>query len=222
MSLQPHRAASSGRPCIRWFAVLLVAAVVLTKPAATARARTERPLDPGLRALTLAAVGVVYLQIVFGAFLTHAGWLMLHLAGAAAVFVLVPIVTAQLRRAGDPGMRLVASVLLGLLVLQLGLGIGSYLSRFSPIWIPGGQTTMIVVPVVHRLVASLILAACVVLAVRAVRQGSLPWSGAPQVMGRMMEAPRGAGPPKSSSGPLRGTAGACSPIWWRSPSPASS
>jgi hypothetical protein len=57
-------------------------------------------------------------------------------------------------------------VLLGLLALQLALGIGAYLARFSPIWIPGEQLTMLVLPVIHRLVAGLLLALAVVLAVR--------------------------------------------------------
>src|SRR5437899_6225505 len=47
------------------------------------------------------AAALVYAQIVFGALLTHAGRLDLHLAGAVPVFALVPIVTAQLRRTGD-------------------------------------------------------------------------------------------------------------------------
>ena len=46
------------------------------------------------------------------------------------------------------------------------LGVGSYLARFSSIWIPGEQTTMLLLPVAHRLVASLILGAAVVLALR--------------------------------------------------------
>jgi hypothetical protein len=64
-----------------------------------------------------------------------------------------------------------ASVLLGLLALQLLLGVGSYLGRFSSVWIPGEQTTMLVLPVAHRLVASLILGATVVLAVWVTRTG---------------------------------------------------
>jgi hypothetical protein len=53
------------------------------------------------------------------------------------------------------------------LAVQVFLGVGSYLSRFSSVWIPGGQLTMLVAPVAHRLVGALILAGTVVLAVRA-------------------------------------------------------
>ncbi len=143
---------------------LLAAIAFLTSRAAE---RPPRDLDPSLRPLTLAAAAVVYLQIVLGALLTHAGWLGLHWAGAVAVFGVVPVVTARLRRSGDPVAAAGARTLLALLGAQLLLGVGAYVARFSSLWIPGGQTTMLVLPVVHRLVGSLILGATVVLALRA-------------------------------------------------------
>jgi len=146
------------------FFALLAAIALLTSRAAAAPARAA---DPGARRLALAAVAVVYAQIVAGALLTHAGRLWLHLGGAVAVFALVPIVTARLRRSGDAVAAPVARALLALLGLQLLLGAGSFLARFASIWIPGGQTTMLVLPVAHRLAASLILGATVVLALRA-------------------------------------------------------
>ncbi len=145
------------------FFALLAVIALLTAPRGRVPAA---PVDPALRGMTVLAAALVYVQIVFGALLTHAGRIDLHLAGAVIVFVLVPIVAAQLRRTGDavaaPISRLV-SVLLG---VQLLLGAGSFLARFSPIWIPGEQLTVTALPVAHRLVASLILAAAVVLAVR--------------------------------------------------------
>jgi cytochrome c oxidase assembly protein subunit 15 len=145
------------------FFALAVAVALLT----SARQQTPmRSLDPGLRALTLAAAGVVYVQIVFGALITHAGWIILHLVGAAAVFVFVPGVTARLRRSGDAVAAPAGSALVVLLALQLLLGAGSFVSRFTSVWIPGGQATMLALPVSHRLAGSLILAAAVVAAVR--------------------------------------------------------
>jgi len=79
----------------------------------------------------------------------------------------VPIVTARLRRSGDAVAAPISRLLLILLGVQLLLGVGSYLARFSPLWIPGEQLTVIGLPVAHRLVGSLILAAVVALAVRA-------------------------------------------------------
>jgi cytochrome c oxidase assembly protein subunit 15 len=120
------------------------------------------------RALAVLASVLVYAQIVFGALLTHAGRIDLHLAGAVAVVVVLPILTARLRRDGDPLAAPLAGGLLGLLVLQLLLGAGSFLARFSSVWIPGEQLTMLVLPVVHRLAGSLLLGAVVILALRVV------------------------------------------------------
>jgi len=145
------------------FFALAVAVAVLTS------SRHRRPVqgvDPTLKTLTMIAVGLVYVQIVFGALLTHAGWIVLHVMGAVAVFGFVPVVTARLRRTGDGTATMAAYALVILLGVQLVLGIGSFVARFTPIWIPGEQVTMLALPVAHRLVGSLILAAAVVAAVR--------------------------------------------------------
>jgi cytochrome c oxidase assembly protein subunit 15 len=145
------------------FFALLAVITVLTAPRGRVPAA---PVEPALRGLAVLAAALVYVQIVFGALLTHAGRIDLHLAGAVLVFVLVPIVAAQLRRTGDVVAAPMSRLVTALLGLQLLLGIGSFLVRFSPIWIPGEQLTVTAVPVAHRLVGSLILAATVVLAVR--------------------------------------------------------
>jgi cytochrome c oxidase assembly protein subunit 15 len=150
-------------PLAHAFFALVVALALVTS---TRMAQPAVPVDAATRGLTVAAAALVYLQIVFGALLTHAGRIDLHLAGAAAVFVLAPIVTARLRRTGDAVAAPAARALLVLLGLQLLLGTGAYLARFSPIWIPGEQATMLLLPVAHRLAGGLILAATVVLAVR--------------------------------------------------------
>jgi cytochrome c oxidase assembly protein subunit 15 len=145
------------------FFALLAVIALLTAP----RGRdVASPVEPALKGLAVLAAVLVYVQIVFGALLTHAGRIDLHLAGAVLVFVLVPIVTAQLRRTGDAVAAPVSRLVSVLLVVQLLLGVGSFLARFSPIWIPGEQLTVTALPVAHRLVGSLILAASVVLAVR--------------------------------------------------------
>jgi cytochrome c oxidase assembly protein subunit 15 len=157
------------------FFALLAVIALLTAPGGRVAAS---PVEPALKGLAVLAAVLVYVQIVFGALLTHAGRIDLHLAGAVLVFVLVPIVAAQLRRTGDavaaPVSRLV-SVLLG---VQLLLGVGSFLARFSSVWIPGEQLTVTALPVAHRLMGSLILAACVVLAVRVSVAAGLVVAGA--------------------------------------------
>jgi heme a synthase len=157
-------------PLAQGFFALVVAIALITSER---MARPAPALDGATRGLTLAAALLVYLQIVFGAFLTHAGRIDLHLIGALAVFTLVPMVTARLRRTGDVVANPAASALLLLLGLQLLLGVGAYLARFSAVWIPGGQVTTLALPVAHRLIGGLILASSVILAVR-VMSGSRP------------------------------------------------
>jgi cytochrome c oxidase assembly protein subunit 15 len=143
------------------FWALVVALAVLTRSGAGAAMPPDAP-----RRLALAAVLVVYVQIVFGALLTHEGWIWLHLGGAVTVFAVVPVLTARARRLDDPLTARAARTLLVLLGLQLALGAGSFIARFSSVWIPGEQLTMLALPVAHRLAGSLILAATVVVAVR--------------------------------------------------------
>ena len=148
---------------------LLVAIALLT---AAPCAPSLRGLTPSTRALTLATVALVYAQIVFGALLTHAGRIDLHLVGALGVFVLAPMVTARLRRGDDRVAASTARALLILLGLQLLLGIGAFVGRFTSLPLPGGAVTGLALPVAHRLVGSLLLGAVVVLALRVSAAGA--------------------------------------------------
>jgi cytochrome c oxidase assembly protein subunit 15 len=145
------------------FFALLVAIALLTSRAS---ATPPAPVDGATRRLAMTAAGLVYLTIVFGALLTHAGWLTLHLAGAVTIFVVLPLAAARLGRGGDVVAVPVARGLLALLGAQLLLGVGSYLARFSPIALPGGEATGLALPVAHRLMASLVLGAATVLTLR--------------------------------------------------------
>jgi len=167
-------------PLAQGFFALIVAIALIT----SARMAHPAPaLDGATRGLTLAAASLVYLQIVFGALLTHVGRIDLHLVGALAVFALVPVVTARLRRTGDAVAAPAARALLLLLAVQLLLGVGAYLARFSALWIPGGQVTMLALPVAHRLTGGLILAASVILAVRVMAGPSPARVVAPRALG---------------------------------------
>ncbi|MBI4246734.1 MAG: COX15/CtaA family protein [Candidatus Rokubacteria bacterium] len=177
------------------FFALLATLALLTSPRAQ---DPGRRVEPSTRKLAVVAAALVYLQIVLGALLTHAGWIDLHLVGAAAVFTVVPMVTARVRRSGDPVAAPIARALIVLVVAQLVLGAGSYLARFSGVWIPGEQLTVLALPVAHRAVAALILAASVVLAVR-LALAAESREGQPEehlgVNGRTHPAPM-AGPPR--------------------------
>src|SRR5437667_7843025 len=72
------------------FFALLAVIVLLTSRHARA---PLAPIAPSTRSLAIAAAVVAYAQIVLGALVTHAGIVDLHLVGAAAVFMIVPVVT---------------------------------------------------------------------------------------------------------------------------------
>ncbi len=141
----------------------LAALAVLTSSAA---GRPARNVDPTLRRLAIGAAALIYLQIVFGALVTHTRRLDLHVVGAFLVLVLVPMLTARLRRSGDEVAVPVARTLAVLLSLQLLLGVASYLARFTPLVFPGGPMMVLVLPVAHRVTGALVLGAAVILAVR--------------------------------------------------------
>jgi heme a synthase len=145
-----------------FFALLCVIAHAAAPAAARPLPAAAR--EPAVRWLALAAFGMVGVQIVFGALLTHAGWLQLHLAGAVAVYALVPAATARLRHTGDPVATPVAGALLAVLGLQLLLGAATLIARFAPAALPPAM--LLALPVAHRVVGSLIIGASAILAAR--------------------------------------------------------
>ncbi|MGH7313718.1 MAG: COX15/CtaA family protein [Candidatus Rokuibacteriota bacterium] len=149
--------------CLAQAFFALVAGLAL---ATSPRARLPvAPLEPGVRTGILLAAVLVYLQIVFGALLTHAGWLEMHLLGALAVFALVPVAAARLRRSGDAVAEPLARSLLVLLAVQLVLGVAALVARLAPELVPAAALVL-VLPAAHRLAGSLILATAVLLAFR--------------------------------------------------------
>ena len=113
----------------------------------------------------------------------------------------VPIVTAQLRRTGDPVAAPVSRVVLVLLGSSCCSGSelpGSILIALDS----GEQLTVIALPVAHRLVGSLILAATVILAVRVAASRRMAAPGplaslAGPALGSPASGPRGHDPDRS-------------------------
>lgn len=121
------------------------------------------------------AVAVVYGQILLGAFTTHGPALWWHVAGAMVTTgVLIGTARAVRRGAGeDPVLAWWARAMEGLLVLQLALGVGAYSVRFTSLGVPGGQVTVVALPVLHRAVGALILGSAVALSLQLRRRSAL-------------------------------------------------
>jgi cytochrome c oxidase assembly protein subunit 15 len=139
-----------------------------------------RPLpgdDGRLGALSLSIAVLIYVQIFFGALLTHLGArLDAHLATAGLLSLLVPLMAARVwrRRVAIPHLVRPAILLCGLLAFQLLLGLGAYVGRFTGVPLPLGQFSVLALPVAHRLNAGLLLVTGVVLASGALRATGRP------------------------------------------------
>ncbi|MGE5849947.1 MAG: COX15/CtaA family protein [Candidatus Methylomirabilota bacterium] len=138
--------------------------------------REPPPLEGGavlpLLRLCGLTTGVISLQLVFGALLTHVGArLDAHLGLAGLLAILIPGLATRIltRHADRPGLVRPASLLCGLLILQLLLGLGAYMHRFTSIPLPFQEILGLVVPVSHRLTGALLLVTSLVLTLRVYR-----------------------------------------------------
>jgi hypothetical protein len=119
--------------------------------------------------LVSATVGAVLIQLVLGAGFRHqALGIIPHIVGAVAVTVLIvsTLVVVMRRHGDDDYLAGPAKVGLGLLVVQLCLGVAAYVARLASASDPQPLEPMISLTVAHLVVGGLTLAAMVVLALR--------------------------------------------------------
>ncbi len=119
----------------------------------------------------------IYLQLVFGALLTHVGARLdahLGLAGLLAILISGLATRILTRHADRPGLVRPTSLLCGLLILQLLLGLGAYMNRFTSIPLPIQGILGLAVPVSHRLTGGLLLVTSLVLTLRVLRLHGVP------------------------------------------------
>lgn len=129
----------------------------------------EGKAPAGLWKLAAAAAAAVFLQLVLGALIRHAGsGIGKHLLWALIVVSLLTLLSTRVIGYSSPAfLRLPAWLLAGLFPLQLGLGLASYLSRRSLLSLDYRQAAA--VTTAHLGLGALLLGACVILALRAYR-----------------------------------------------------
>ncbi len=125
---------------------------------------------PTLAALTTLSVCVVWVQLILGAAFRHNGmkWLP-HIVGAFIVTCILGWTIGRVlsRYKELPPVRTPAVMLLGLLLLQISLGLGAFVTRVM--WGKNAAQplmSMVVTTVTHVAVGALILATTVVLAIQ--------------------------------------------------------
>jgi heme a synthase len=132
-----------------------------------------------LRRLCLVTTGVIYLQVASGAIVRHTGArLDAHLALAALVAFLVIALNTYIWRHHCEEDAVVRPVMLlsGLLLVQLGLGLGSYLAKYTPMAVVAEPSLRVSLTTTHLAVGSLLLATALVLTLRTYRLGTAPTS----------------------------------------------
>jgi len=134
---------------------------------------TEHDLTPNTPTLTELAAVCVWVQLILGAAFRHSGIKLLpHLVGACVVTALLcwTVVRILTRYSAVAQLRKPAQLLLALLMVQLGLGFASYLTRLQWMLDPPQSTTGIVISTVsHVAGGALVLATSVVLAIQSRR-----------------------------------------------------
>ena len=115
--------------------------------------------------LSVLTTGLIYVQLIFGAILRHRGAAdMLHITGAVIVTVHVILLTTRVTRnySNLPVLVKTTRYLLSLLAVQLLLGIGAYLGKFTQ---SGAALNPYVVPLAttHVVVGALMLVTCLIL-----------------------------------------------------------
>jgi cytochrome c oxidase assembly protein subunit 15 len=122
-----------------------------------------------VRPLVTATVGAVLFQLVLGAGFRHQAFGVIpHIIGAVVVTLLIATTVFILlrRHAENEYLARPAKIALGLLMVQLCLGVAAYVARIASKGDPQPLEPMISLTVAHLVVGALTLAATVVLALR--------------------------------------------------------
>lgn len=137
----------------------------------------ELPDVNRLQRLSVLTTAMIYLQGVFGAVLRYSGaGLDGHLFFAALVAIHVVLLALRILRSHPDQPRLLRPALLlsGLLVLQLALGLGSYLVKFTSLGMNLPPLSGVILRTTHVVTGALMLVTGLLLTLRSYRLRVLP------------------------------------------------
>jgi len=141
---------------------------------------TENGEGVSLRTLCVVALAVILTQLVLGATLRHSatwdqdlptGLLLAHIGGAIAVVMVLgaTVATVLSRHRTEKYLSRPALVALGLMLMQLLLGLAAYLTRAASPYDPQPMPRMVSVTVAHVACGALVFATTIVLTLRVFR-----------------------------------------------------
>ncbi len=167
------------------FFALTVSLVFFTSQEWKERPQKVQLADAGrMWRLCLLTTTMIYLQGLFGAVLRYTGArLDLHLLLAALVTLHVVLLGMRILRLHSDQPKLLRPVVIlsGLLFLQLALGLGSYLGKFTPLGVGIPPLAVVIIRTSHVVTGALMLVTSLVLTLRSYRliapSESLPGQG---------------------------------------------
>ncbi len=121
--------------------------------------------------LALASTIAVYVQIILGAAIRHREWgVFAHMLGAVAVFgCVMSTLCVVLFTAKPPGFLRLAVVLLGMVTVQITLGLITLMVHVPKNAVDQLSTVQVLVPTVHLALGALVLATSLVMTLKAFR-----------------------------------------------------
>ncbi len=171
-----------------FFALMVSLALFTSKGWEEAAKGIRIPEARRLYWLCLLTTGFIYLQGLMGAVLRFTGsFLEGHVLLAFLVAIHVLLVTFRVQKIGPHQRKFAGPSLLlgGLLILQLALGLGSYLGKFAPLGLVLTPGAVVGLTTSHMVVGALMFATSVVLTLRCYRHLPLP---EPQSTGAFLPA----------------------------------
>ena len=161
------------------FFALMVSLAVFTSKSWINDSDESGDMGRKVRRMCLVTVGLIYVQTIFGAVLRHTGnRLDAHLLVAVLVAIHVFWLAALILRgpSGQGDTRRPANMLWLLLIVQLGLGAGSYLGKYTAIGDAITPWTIAVLTSGHVVAGALLFATSIVLALRLHRTRIYQWA----------------------------------------------
>ena len=152
-----------------FFALMVSLAVFTSRSWLEAPEAAAGEADRRIRRLGLTAVALIYIQTIFGAVLRHTGnRLDAHLLVALLVTVLVFWLAVKILRdpSGREDIRRPVNVMWILLIVQLALGAGSFLGKYTAIGDAITPWTIVLLTSGHVVVGALLFASSITLALR--------------------------------------------------------
>jgi cytochrome c oxidase assembly protein subunit 15 len=139
---------------------------------------TQAPITDGGRLCRLGVIttALIYLQIIFGAVLRHTGERLdahLVVGGLVALHVILLILRVTKYHAARLKLVRLACSLGILLLVQLLLGVGSYLTKFTTL-LPLPMDMVVILTTTHLIVGALMLVTSLALTLRSYRLSERP------------------------------------------------